>query len=267
MNGVLLRASGSRVGAEVVKFTTTTALWMLPVLTIALTGSLTYLAGRSEVAATGGDLAGATSATNPQLYSAQPLPVEYQGFDMMNIGLILMIALGALYAGSEYRTGLLRSSLIADPHRLRLFATRAAVLAVVVAVTASVAMGGGTVLRHLALGDQGLDPLAFPPLVWRNIAGVALTWTALALLAFAIGVLARNAILPLVVIVPLSVGLGDFLITLWAPARFVPPAAGAGLYTPADGTHLGATAGAIVLVAWAAAAIALAGIVFRRRDA
>ncbi|WP_158253834.1 hypothetical protein [Cryobacterium sp. N22] len=267
MNGLLLSAAAHRVGVEVVKFATTTALWLLPVLTIALTGSLTYLAGLSEVAATGGDLAGATSATNPQLYSAQPLPVEYQGFDMMNIGLILMIALGALYAGSEYRNGLLRSSLIADPHRLRLFATRAAVLAVVVAVTAIVAMGGGTVLRHLALGDQGLAPLAFPPLVWRNIGGVALTWTVLALLAFAIGVLARNAILPLVVIVPLSVGLGDFLITLWAPARFVPPAAGASLYTPADGTHLAAAAGAIVLVAWAGVAVVLAGIVFRRRDA
>lgn len=261
-----MTGAGTRMRVELIKFATAKPLWLLPLSTVALTWSLTYLAGLSEVAATGGDLAGATSATNPLLYAAQPLPLEFQGFDMMNIGLVLVVALGALYAGSEYRNGLIRSSLIADPARLRLFASKAAVLVGVITVTAVLAMGVGTVIRHLALGDHGLAPLAFPPLVWRNIAGVTLSWVVLGLLAFAIGMLARSSLVALIIVIPLVVGIGDFLVTLWAPARFLPPAAGTGLFTPADGTHLPAGSGAVVLVAWAIAAAALAGFAFSRRD-
>ena len=258
---------GHRVRVELIKFATYRPLWLLPLSTVALTWSLTYLAGLSEVAATGGDLAGATSENNPLLYSAQPLPVEFQGFDMMNIGLVLVVALGALYAGSEYGNGLIRSSLIADPARLRLFATKAAVLVMVITVTAALAMGVGTVIRHLALGDSGLDPLAFPPLVWRNLAGVLLSWTVLGLVAFGIGTLARHPLVPLIIIIPFVVGIGDFLLTLWAPARFLPPAAGAELFTPPDGTHLDAGTGTLVMLGWAIGVVVLAGFAFSRRDA
>ena len=259
--------AGNRVRVELIKFATHTPLWVLPLSTVALTWSLTYLAGLSEVAATGGDLAGATSENNSLLYSASPLPLEYQGFDMMNIGLVLVVALGALYAGSEYGNGLIRSSLIADPARLRLVATKAVVLVAVITVTAVLAMRVGTVIRHLALGGSGLDPLAFPALVWRNLAGVLLSWTVLGLLAFGIGLLARHPLVPLIVIIPFVVGIGDFLVTLWAPARFLPPAAGAALFTPADGTHLDAGTGAVVMLAWAIGVVVLAGLAFSRRDA
>ena len=261
-----MTSAGNRARAELTKFATDKPLWLLPLATIALTWSLTYLAGLSELAATGGDLAGATSENNPLLYAAEPLPLEFQGFDMMNIGLVLVVALGALYAGSEYSAGLIRSSLIADPARLRLFATKAAVLLAVILVTGILAMGVGTVIRHLALGDSGLDPLAFPPLVWRNLAGVLLCWTVLGLMSFGIGVLARNPLVPLIVTIPFVVGIGDFLLTLWAPARFLPPAAGSGLFTPADGTHLEAGTGALVMAAWAIGSAALAGFAFTRRD-
>ena len=261
-----MKAAQAGFAVELFKFATCRPLWMLPLLTIGLTWALTYLSGLSEIAATGGDLAGSSAADNPLLYSAHPLPVEYQGFDMMNIGVVLMVALGALYAGSEYGTGLIRSSLIADPHRLRLFATRAALLGTLIGATAALAMGVGTVIRHLALGDQGLSPLAFPPLVWRNLAGVALVWTALGLLAYGLGVLARNPILPLVLLMPLVVGLGDFFATLWQPARYLPPAAGAALFGPLDASHLAPGSGALVMTAWAVGGLVLAGLVFSRRD-
>ena len=261
-----MKAARAGFAVELIKFATCRPLWMLPLLAIGLTWSLTYLSGLSEIAATGGDLAGSSAVNNPLLYSAQPLPVEYQGFDMMNIGVVLMVTLGALHAGSEYGSGLIRSSLIADPNRPRLFATRAALLGAVIGLTALLAMGVGTVIRHLALGDQGLNPLTFPPLVWRNIAGVALVWTTLGLLAYGLGVLARNPVLPLVLIMPLVVGLGDFFATLWEPARYLPPAAGAALFAPIDVSHLAPTSGALVMTAWAMGSLVLAGLVFSRRD-
>ncbi|WEO78736.1 ABC transporter permease [Cryobacterium sp. SO2] len=255
------------VKTEAVKVVTSKPLWLLPVVTVLLTWVLTYVTGLSDLKATGGDLGGTTAENNPLMYADKLPPLEFQGFDLMNIGLILMIALGAIYAGAEYRDGLIRSSLIAQPRRVRLFVTKAGVLVAIIAVTAALSMGVGTVLRHLALGEHGLDPLAFPPLVWRNVAGVALTWSVLGLLAFTIGVIARNAIVPLVFTIPLAVGLGDFLVTLWEPAKFLPPAAGADLFTPADGIHLDPVTGALVMSAWAAISIVSAGALFLKRDA
>ena len=157
----------------------------------------------------------------------------------------------------------------ADPgtHRCFTWVSKAAVLVVVITVTAALAMGVGTVIRHLALGDSGLDPLAFPPLVWRNLAGVLLSWTVLGLVAFGIGTLARHPVVPLIIIIPFVVGIGDFLVTLWAPARFLPPAAGAELFTPPDGTHLDAGTGTLVMLGWAIGVVVLAGFAFSRRDA
>jgi ABC-2 type transport system permease protein len=258
--------AGGRIAVELVKFATSRPLWALPVVTIGLTWALTYVSGLSEVVATGGDLEGATSANNPMLYSDQPLPLEYQGFDMMNLGLVLMIALGALYAGHEYRSGLMRSSLLADPRRLGLFVTKVAVLTAVVTSTALVSMGVGTMIRHAALGEFGLDPFALPPIVWRCVAGVALVWSVVAVMAFSIGMCARGAIAPLIALLPLAVGLGDFLGTLWPPLRFLPPTAGLSLFSPADTVHLSAGAGALVMVAWAAVTGCVAAWVFRRRD-
>lgn len=261
-----MTGASRRIATEGTKFFTVWSLWVLPLVAIGLTWVLTYLAGRSEVLATGGDLAGATAANNPEMIADHLAPPAYQGFDMMNIGLILMIAVGAVYAGNEYGNGLIRSSLIADPRRLALFATKAGFLAGVVGITGFAAMTGGTILRQFALGDAGLPPFALPALVWRNIGGVMLTWIVLAVLAFAIAMLARNAVVGLVATIPLSVGLGDFLITLAPAAKILPPAAGASLYSEPDGIHLEPTAGMLVMFLWAVAAATAAGLVFRRRD-
>jgi len=99
------------------------------------------------------------------------------------------------------------------------------------------------------------------------LAGVLLSWTVLGLVAFGIGTLARHPVVPLIIIIPFVVGIGDFLVTLWAPARFLPPAAGAELFTPSDGTHLDAGTGAMVMLAWAIGVVVLAGFTFARRDA
>lgn len=255
------------VATEAFKFCTSKPLWLLPVVTTLLTWVLTYITGLSDVTVTGGDLGGATAENNPLMFADKLPPLEFQGFDLMNIGLVLMIAFGAISAAAEYRDGLIGSSLIAQPKRVRLFATKAGFLAVIIAVTGVLSMGVGTVLRHLALGEHGLNPLEFPPLVWRNVAGVALTWTVLGLLAFTIGVVARNPVVPLVLTIPLAVGLGDFLVTLWGPARFLPPAAAADLFTQADGIHLDPGTGAVVMTAWAVISVATAGAIFLRRDA
>lgn len=262
-----MTSAATSAKSEAFKFFTYKPMWVLPLTTIVLTWTLTYVTGLSDVEATGGDFGGTTAENNPMMFADELPALEFQGFDLMNIGLILMIALGAIYAGVEYRDGLVRSSLIAEPNRVRLFVAKATLLTSVIAITGLLSMGIGTMVRHLALGEYGLDPFALPMIVWRNVTGVALTWSVLGLLAFSIGVIARNAIIPLVLTTPLAVGVGDFLITLWEPAQFLPPAAGADLFTQPDGTHLDPVMGAIVMSAWALGSVVAAGAIFTRRDA
>jgi ABC-2 type transport system permease protein len=262
-----MTSAATSAKAEAFKFFTYRPLWVLPLTTVVLTWVLTYVTGLSDVKATGGDFGGTTAENNPLMFADELPALEFQGFDLMNIGLILMIALGAIYAGVEYRDGLVRSSLISEPNRVRSFVVKATLLTAVVATTGFLSMGVGTVIRHISLGEYGLDPFALPVIVWRNVAGVALTWSVLGLLAFAIGVIARNAIIPLVLTIPLAVGVGDFFITLWEPAQFLPPAAGADLFTQPDGTHLDPVMGAIVMSLWALLSVFAAGVIFARRDA
>ena len=257
----------NRFRAESTKFATLKPLWILPVVAVVLTWVLTYVTGMSDVKLTGGDFEEAFNDPSVAFAAGEVVPLEYMGFEMMNFPLLIAIALGAIFAGSEYSGGMVRSSLIADPHRVALFATKATLLASVVAVTAFLSMAVGTALRHLALGEYGLGPLAFTPIMWRNVLGVVLICTMASLLAYALGIIARNAIVPLILMIPLSVGLGDFLLTLWEPAKFLPPAAGASLYSVVGDSNLDPVLAAIVTAAWGLGVTLISGILFTRRDA
>lgn len=246
------------LGSEARKLATTRAVWVLALLAALGTWPMAWSNGAS---------AAGLPVDSELLFSAVPIPVDYAGFEMAGFGHVLVIALAALWAGSEYGAGgQIRTTLLATPRRTRVFMTKAALLAALVAAVGLVAMVGTLVITH-AVGDTGIDPWRLTPAIWARIAGVALAWTLIALVTFAIGVLARSAIAPLILVVPLAIGLGDFLAGLWEGARFLPTTAGAALYSdPETGPFLGALEGGLVLGGWAAALLLLAGVVFARRD-
>ncbi|GMA27638.1 hypothetical protein [Arenivirga flava] len=127
-------------------------------------------------------------------------------------------------------------------------------------------MWGTLVITH-ASGTTGVDPWALRPAIWANLGGVVLAWVLTALIAFAVGVLARSAILPLILIVPLVIGVGDLLAGLWSGAAWLPVAAGAALYSdPAAGTHLDPLAGGLVQAGWTLLLLGAAAVSFVRRD-
>lgn len=201
------------------------------------------------------------------LYSSVPVPLEYQGFEMAGFGYVLVVALAALWAGSEYGdAGQIRTTLLATPRRLRVFVAKAALLAGLVAVIAFVTMTGTLMITHLA-GRTGIDPWTLTPTIWAGIGGVTLAWTLTALITNALGTLTRTAIVPLVVIVPLVIGIGDFLASFWAGARFLPINAGAAMYSdPAASQALSPVVGGLVQGAWAVVLLGVAALVFTRRD-
>jgi ABC-2 type transport system permease protein len=110
----------------------------------------------------------------------------------MAVAQFAIAVLGVLCIGSEYSSGMIRTSLIAVPKRGRVLAAKslvfAAVTFVVGEVTSFTAFFAGQALisghaPHAALGDPG---------VARAVVGAGLYLTALAVLSIAVGTLLRH---------------------------------------------------------------------------
>ena len=200
---------------------------------------------------------------------------------------LVVMVLAVLFITTEYRRGLIRTTLSASPRRGRVLAAKALVIGaagfVVTLVAAAVALpvgewllaangnyvfpiSGATRLR-LIVGSGavaagcGVLALAIGTIVRRSAAAIA-TVTTLMLLPF---VLATAAVLP--------AGPSDWLLTVTPAAAFAmhqtavayPQVDGA--YTPAFGYFpLGPWAGFAVLCGYAAVATVVAVVLLRRRD-
>ncbi|WP_454118485.1 hypothetical protein [Microbacterium lacticum] len=246
------------IRSETTKLLTTKATWILALVTVLGTLPMAWTNSVSSA-----DL----PADSELLFSSAPIPPEYQGFEMAGFGYVLIVALAALWSGSEYGSGKqIRTTLLATPKRLRVFVVKATLLAVFVALIAFVTMTGTIIITHAA-ADTGIDPWALTPAIWANLSGVTLAWTLTALIAFAVGTIARTAILPLILVVPLVIGVGDFLAGFWSGAKFLPTTAGAAMYNdPASGTFLDPAMGALVQTGWAIVLLVAASVAFTRRD-
>ncbi|WGW13244.1 hypothetical protein LWF01_05610 [Saxibacter everestensis] len=243
--------------SETTKLFTSMSTWIIAGVTILLTWPMALTnAGAAEL-----------PADDPRLFSSEPIPLEFQGFEMAGFGYVLVVALAALWAGSEYGGGKqIRTTLTATPKRGRAFIAKAILLAVTVGAIAFLTMAGTIIITH-AVSNSGLNPWLLSPAIWANIGGVSLAWTLTALIAFAVGTLARTAILPLILITPFVIGIGDFLAGIWDGARYLPVAAGAAMYSdPGSGSYLDPFTGGAVQGLWALVLLIAAGIVFSRRD-
>jgi ABC-type transport system involved in multi-copper enzyme maturation permease subunit len=207
-------------------------------------------------------------------------------------GLIPLIVVAAMFITAEYRRGLIRVSLTAAPRRGRLLAAKAVVIGAVgfVAglVAATLALAVGTPLLRRTGGLQWPVSLLTEA---RMVVGTAALLAVAAVLALAIGTIVRRsasavAIVIVVIFVPwllafnpLSSGNGPGAPGGWE-LQITPAAALSvqqavpqfhqliAVYSPNGGYYpLAPWAGPAVECAWAAAALALAFFLLRRRDA
>ncbi|WP_448235468.1 hypothetical protein [Microbacterium paulum] len=243
--------------AESRKILTVRSTWILAGVTIFATWAMAWMNAASY----------GLSSDDPRLVSSAPVPLEFRGFEMAGFGYVFIIVIGALWAASEFGPGRqIRTTLATTPARSRVFWVKAAVLSAVLALVSFLTMGGAIVLTHAA-SDDGLNPWLLSPAIWAHVGGLTLAWTLTGLIAFALGILARTAILPLILLLPLVIGIGDFLVGLWRGAAFLPIVAGAATYSdPSAGIYLAPVVGGIVQGLWAAALLAVASIMFLRRD-
>lgn len=188
------------------------------------------------------------------------------------LGQLLIGALGVLVVSGEYGTGMIRSTFAAVPRRLPTVWAKGLVFVAVVGVTTVVAslvtfLSAQGLLSHYRAGYSLADPG-----VPRAVLGTALYLTAIGVLGGAVGWIVRNtpgalvSFLGLVLVVPVLFG---NLLGNWGKdvAQFLPSEAGQSFVTGLHQPHtLSTGAGLVVLLAWVAAAVAIAAVLLRRRD-
>ena len=203
-------------------------------------------------------------------------------------GLIAVLVVATLFVTSEHRRGLLRTSLAADPRRGQLFAAKAIVIGGVSFVTGVVAAALAIPLVEQVEVAKGM--FLFPSSGWtevRVVVGTGLLFAVGAVLALAVGMLLRRSagtvtavvvgiVLPYLLAIAsvLPSGPAEWLTAVTPAAAFAVqqtvleyPQVNAS-YTPADGYFpLSPAGGFAVLCAYAVAAVVLAVVALRRRDA
>ena len=231
-----------------------------------------------------GDIAPVTSGPN----SPFPTVTIEQSLIGVFLGLIVILVVAAMFFSTEYRRGLIRTTLAATPRRGAVLAAKAVVIGavtfVVGLVAAAVSIGIGVPKEE----GSGLVLLTVPGLTEvRVIVGTAAMLAVAAVFAVALGAILRRSAAAITIAVVMVVmpfllaalnvvpaGVGDWLLRV-TPAAALAIEQSIPRYaqvttaiSPVRGYYpLSPFAGLAVLCLWAAAALALALIMLRRRDA
>src|SRR5947209_5619927 len=189
------------------------------------------------------------------------------------VGQLVVAVLGVMVISAEYTTGMIRSTLQAQPRRLTVLLAKTAVFAALmlaVGETLSFAaffVGRQVIAAHIPvnLGDPG---------VTRSVIGAGLYLAVLGLFSLAFGAILRHtagaitAVLGLVLIVSNLTGLlpdsWGHHINAWMPTN-----AGQLIMQPhqAPDDLLSPWQGLAVFTGWTALALIIAAVLFRKRDA
>jgi ABC-type transport system involved in multi-copper enzyme maturation permease subunit len=204
-------------------------------------------------------------------------------------GLIAIVVVAVLFFTSEFRRGLIRITLAANPRRGQVLAAKAAVAGLVAFVMGVIAVIVSIDLGNSKQRNEGLYVLPVSVLTEiRVIVGTAAMLAVTAMLAVALGAMLRRSAIAItatfaVIVLPyLLAAIGVFPDSVSNWILRLSPAAGFAIeqsipqYSqvsrPAQGVGGGyyplpPWAGFAVLCAWAAAGLVLALVLLRRRDA
>ena len=203
-------------------------------------------------------------------------------------GLIAVVVVGAMFITAEYRRGLIRTTLAASPRRGQVLAAKAIVIGSVAFVAGLVAAIAAIPLStHVSRANGNYIYPVSALTEARLVIGTGALLAVAAVLAMAVGAALRRSayavtLVIVVIVLPYLVSVTNLLSTSgdqWL-LRLV-PAAGFAIQqaipnypqvsdacSPAGGCYpLAPWTGFAVLCAWAAAALALAVVLLRRRDA
>ena len=202
---------------------------------------------------------------------------------------LVVAVLGALVITGEYGTGMIRSTLTAVPSRLPALFGKIVVFGLVTFVISLVAIVLSALLSAPLLAGNGIDVDFGDGAYWAALVGAAGFLALTGIFATAIGTIVRNSagaiaivlgfvlVLPTVVEVFALITKSEWVANL---GTFLPSNAGARMYAYVSESAAAANPmlgldrvvlepwqGALVLVAWVVALLALASVLLKRRDA
>lgn len=196
---------------------------------------------------------------------------------VMNFGMLLgqlgVAVLGVLVTASEYSTGMIRSTLLASPHRTRMLAAKSVVFTLLVLVIGELVAFGSFAIGQLTLKNLFTLHLNDGTNM-RQVVGVGLYLGMLALFSLVIGSLIRHVAGAICAVIALVLVVGPLM-------QLIPGKVGEYLYTYAptnagyavfqshlpDKFLITAWEGYAVFAAWTALLWVLAAWLLARRDA
>jgi regulation of enolase protein 1 (concanavalin A-like superfamily) len=200
------------------------------------------------------------------------------GLGGVYLGMIAAAVLGVLYVTTEYKTGLIRTTLTASPRRGRVLLAKAIVLAVLTFVCGLVASVASLLGARPIQRDNGFVPPFYPDPsltsgpVLRAVFGTAAFLALIALLGLGLGAIVRRTAGAVVLVIALAVvpGIAGSFLPLegekWA--QRVTPLAGLAMQQTRErfDNWVSPWLGFAVACAYAALALAAAVLLIRRRD-
>jgi hypothetical protein len=190
-------------------------------------------------------------------------------------GQLVITVIGAMTITGEYGTGMIRTSLAAQPRRMVTLGAKLAVFAGVALVTGLISSFASFFIGQHFFSQLGISATLSSPNALRSVIGGALFLTVAGLLAFGLGTILRHtagAITAAVGVLFISFIMYQFLPDDWAAdvQRFIPFFAGSGVWTaiPDPEEHVfGPWVEFAIFGGYAALALIIGAIMFSRRDA
>jgi hypothetical protein len=252
MNGTLLN-TGRLARAEFRKLFTTKALPVSFAISIVLAiGSVivdAMVAGKNGAPRLGTDAS------------------TYQMLKIGSVTCVVMLILGILAAGSEFRHRTIVPVLLATPHRARVFAVKVAVIAVLGATFSALVFGLGLGTIVLELSAHGIHHL--PAGAGVLYLGAVIASTCFGMIGVALGALTRNTIGAIVAAIGWTLFAEELILQTVAPGidKWLPTGAAIGLTNPPSPGHaLSPAAAGLVLTGYAVALLVAASRTAMRRD-
>lgn len=238
-------------------------VWYITSLIVIILQPLFALIEAKGIAAIGLD---ATPYTHPELAEALP-PLDYLGFDVVLFGLLPMVIFGGLIGASEFKNHNLRTTLLCQNNRSIVFSAKVVSLTIITVLISVITNFFTIAATHIGLGELGLNPFLLSGIAWKYIGFSVIYWVFLTMLSFGIGMLFRNALVPLIFLIPQVYNLGKYLAQRWDWGEYLPVAAGNLLIaTPTDFLEHNPIKGGIVLLLWVGVSLAIAMYVFIHND-
>lgn len=188
-------------------------------------------------------------------------------------GQLLMGVLGVLFVTGEYSTGSIRSTLAAVPRRIPVLGAKALVFGTIALVTMVAASFGAFFGSQAFLSHYGHGSSITDPGVLRAVIGTGVYLALIGLLGSALGWIVRStpggisSLVGILLVIPVLL---QVLPGSWSGAvlKYLPSEAGSSFVMSVRlPDTLAPWTGFAVLVAWVAAALVVAAVVLRRRDA